>query len=274
MIQVKKSYDPDTIPNSLRLPAPEGKLPKRQNSIRKTTHGRRLAVIEKAAYVDEAGYNDRYKQADVKAALETLYKRKCCFCESHVEFWAVEHYRPKSLYYWLAYSWDNLLYICQTCNGKKAAKFEIHGTRAVYKQGDLEKIHQLATSYAKIERPKLLHSELDDPSGIFVFDTDGGMTSTNPRGSETINTCGLDRMALRHSRFKVLETFRKNLNVALVVGKRQGRDPRKTIRAETGKFKQAAFHDPEESFIAFRRYAAKHLLLKIIRSVFVKNQQG
>lgn len=55
---------------------------------------------------------------------------KCCYCESKVghSFNDVEHYRPKGRadrrpnviathgYWWLAFSWDNLLYACAACN--------------------------------------------------------------------------------------------------------------------------------------------------------------
>ncbi len=56
--------------------------------------------------------------------------RKCCYCETKVmkAFNDVEHYRPKGAadrlpgslevhgYWWLAYSWENLLFACPSCN--------------------------------------------------------------------------------------------------------------------------------------------------------------
>lgn len=55
---------------------------------------------------------------------------KCCYCETKVTkgYNDVEHYRPKAAadrrpgcnsthgYWWLAFSWDNLLFACPTCN--------------------------------------------------------------------------------------------------------------------------------------------------------------
>lgn len=44
---------------------------------------------------------------------------KCAYCEANTEVVAhgdVEHYRPKSIYWWLAYTYDNYLYVCQICN--------------------------------------------------------------------------------------------------------------------------------------------------------------
>lgn len=81
------------------------------------------------------------------AAIDTLYVRqhkKCAFCESFEEkaFRPVEHFRPKKKaqnkvndkwesvsthYWWLAWTWDNLFFSCQSCNmsGKKGNKFPI-----------------------------------------------------------------------------------------------------------------------------------------------------
>jgi hypothetical protein len=44
---------------------------------------------------------------------------KCAYCESPTDTVAhgdVEHFRPKSKYWWLAYCYDNYLYSCQICN--------------------------------------------------------------------------------------------------------------------------------------------------------------
>lgn len=44
---------------------------------------------------------------------------KCAYCEERTAtaaFGDVEHFRPKSLYWWLAFCYDNYLYSCQRCN--------------------------------------------------------------------------------------------------------------------------------------------------------------
>ncbi len=80
-----------------------------------------------------------YDLPSVRTALCNGQSHKCCYCEGHVEpkFDPVEHYRPKSRvskdqqtperpgYWWLAYSWDNLLYSCSICNGHKSSKFPL-----------------------------------------------------------------------------------------------------------------------------------------------------
>ena len=76
--------------------------------------------------------NDIYAHESVKSALSLAQYRKCCYCESRfgaTSYGAVEHFRPKGAvqqergedreypgYYWLAYSWSNLLVSCERCN--------------------------------------------------------------------------------------------------------------------------------------------------------------
>ena len=57
---------------------------------------------------------------------------KCVYCESPTDTVAhgdVEHFRPKSVYWWLAYCYDNYVYACQICNQVfKGDKFPVHAT--------------------------------------------------------------------------------------------------------------------------------------------------
>ncbi len=54
---------------------------------------------------------------------------KCAYCESStstVAYGDVEHFRPKSVYWWLAYCYDNFSYSCQICNQMyKKATFRV-----------------------------------------------------------------------------------------------------------------------------------------------------
>src|SRR5690606_33652023 len=88
-------------------------------STSRTTHQKRMEAISAKKYTSNPSNNDRYKLDDVKAALKSIYHNKCAFCEQRVEMTHVEHYRPKAIYYWLAYSWDNLLIACHHCNANK-----------------------------------------------------------------------------------------------------------------------------------------------------------
>lgn len=87
----------------------------------------------------EGGYvvpfKSRKSLAIWKDAKKTLRKEsndKCAYCEcvtAVVAHGDVEHFRPKSAYWWLAYSYDNYTYACQVCNQSwKGDKFPISGT--------------------------------------------------------------------------------------------------------------------------------------------------
>jgi len=58
---------------------------------------------------------------------------KCAYCEADTAVVAhgdVEHFRPKSEYWWLAYCFDNYTYSCQICNQTyKGNKFDITGAK-------------------------------------------------------------------------------------------------------------------------------------------------
>jgi hypothetical protein len=71
-----------------------------------------------------------WKAAKPQLKLET--GGKCAYCESPTDTVAhgdVEHFRPKSKYWWLAYCYDNYVYACQICNQvHKGDEFPIHAT--------------------------------------------------------------------------------------------------------------------------------------------------
>ena len=56
---------------------------------------------------------------------------KCGYCEgkaSHVAHGDVEHFRPKTIYWWLAYCYDNYVFACQICNQSfKGSNFPLNG---------------------------------------------------------------------------------------------------------------------------------------------------
>ncbi len=66
-----------------------------------------------------------------KGQLKQESHGKCAYCESPTDVVAhgdVEHFRPKSKYWWLAYCYDNHLFACQICNqSHKGDKFPIAG---------------------------------------------------------------------------------------------------------------------------------------------------
>ncbi|MBT8143554.1 MAG: hypothetical protein KJO55_02575, partial [Gammaproteobacteria bacterium] len=72
-----------------------------------------------------------WKKAKPQLLLES--HNKCAYCESPtavVAFGDVEHFRPKSVYWWWAYCLDNFLASCAICNQKfKSDKFPLLGRR-------------------------------------------------------------------------------------------------------------------------------------------------
>ena len=64
-----------------------------------------------------------------KAHLKAETRGKCSYCESTtstVAYGDVEHFRPKSVYWWLSYCYDNFSYSCQLCNQMyKKASFRV-----------------------------------------------------------------------------------------------------------------------------------------------------
>ena len=70
-----------------------------------------------------------------KDKLKIESAEKCAYCECQVPQVAhgdVEHFRPKSKYWWLAYCYDNYLFSCQICNQTyKNNDFPVAGTALI-----------------------------------------------------------------------------------------------------------------------------------------------
>lgn len=80
-----------------------------------------------------------FKPTVWKAAKPQLKREsdgKCAYCESKTDTVAhgdVEHFRPKSKYWWLAYCYDNYVYACQICNQvHKGDEFPIHASTGAW----------------------------------------------------------------------------------------------------------------------------------------------
>ncbi len=104
--------------------------------------------------ISSKDFSGRAYWGEVKKNLSDYQHGKCCFCErgrdSNGET-DVEHFRPKNAkngkpahghngYWWLAYNWDNLFFVCKECNSKfKGNKFPLvdEATRANNEADDL-----------------------------------------------------------------------------------------------------------------------------------------
>jgi uncharacterized protein (TIGR02646 family) len=154
---------------------------------------KKLADARAAAASDEKLDTSGYNLA--REPLHAAQYRKCCWCEQAVlaTYNDVEHYRPKSYYWWLSWTWENLLFACARCNRShkgKAFPLEDGSRRLVAEQappGD--------------ERPLLIDPGNEDPGLYIRFAKVGGHWIPVPRdGSQrgliTIELLGLDRMEL------------------------------------------------------------------------------
>ncbi|MCY3550006.1 MAG: hypothetical protein OXN27_13635 [Candidatus Poribacteria bacterium] len=138
--------------------------------------------------------SNRWKPAKKQLLAET--GGKCAYCEaptSMIAFGDVEHYRPKSSYWWLAYCYDNYLVSCQLCNqGFKKDAFPIQNrkmqstvirrdttdTYITSKVGKIvpnplnqDEVNDFIREH-KQERPLLLNPYFDDPVEYFAWRAD------------------------------------------------------------------------------------------------------
>jgi uncharacterized protein (TIGR02646 family) len=77
---------------------------------------------------EEAKAYLKYRHKSIRKALVAIFNGKCAYCESkilHVDFGHIEHFKPKSKYKNLTFTWENLLLACGVCNGagNKGSKF-------------------------------------------------------------------------------------------------------------------------------------------------------
>lgn len=185
--------------------------------------------IYKGEYKDAEGKN----QSEVRDILNKYYHGKCAYCEQTCKA-EIEHYRPKKGvtedkthdgYYWLCYTWSNLVPSCRYCNteGGKGNKFPIiNFTERVkspsFNSSKLDQTKCQANSSPLIdEHPFLIHPEVDrDPEKYLSFrisDDKTGMTivgiDKEGRGAKTIEICNLNRKDLRQNRLEAVSYHMK-----------------------------------------------------------------
>ena len=136
---------------------------------------------------------------------------KCCYCEQKIvpDYNDVEHYRPKALalrlpgcvhthgYWWLAFTWNNLLFSCAGCN--RSAK------RALFPLDDGSKSVTAENRIFRTEKPLLIDPYKTNPVEHIEYHNIIGYWQPRARngsklGAYTITTCKLDRPALKERR--------------------------------------------------------------------------
>ena len=168
--------------------------------------------ILSSQYADE---KNLYKVDSVQKKLIEIYHLKCAYCEKNLLDAPkhIEHYRPKDTYYWLAYSWDNLLLSCGSCNSSKGTKFQIKKTIVTCNNESFEDIHHIGNSYDVIEEPMVVNPEKEDVLSKLIFDKEGNISSLDDRVIYTISdVCNLNREELIQKRVKILNDFINKIN--------------------------------------------------------------
>jgi len=151
-----------------------------------------------------------YAPSEVKLKLEAIFDKKCAFCESNTKSGAhydTEHFRPKGVYYWLAYEWSNFLLSCQRCNREyKLRHFPIENPIATAPLVDFDDLKSVELFYKNCfieaemlqnEGRLLLHPVLDDPKEHLEFLVNGEVIAKTRQGELSILHYGLNNSEKR-----------------------------------------------------------------------------
>jgi hypothetical protein len=203
-----------------------------------------------------------------KAALQRDSRNKCAYCESDtakVAHGDVEHFRPKSKYWWLAFCIDNYVYACQLCNQPyKSDFFPIKGTalkapklpgRLPGTPSAMEKLiatvcpdpvavdEQILLKKWFKENADLPNPYLEDPEPLLawaVSEVNGEVLLVSPTTSKAsragravqaaIQYLGLNRETLSRSRFLIYQQLRFSLIAWKALPKKDKPHAEKAIR--------------------------------------------
>ncbi len=160
-----------------------------------------------------------FGDTSVYRALHSMQHGKCCYCECLVDRGTIDHYRPKGSvaqssgtrvstrgYYWLAYTWENLLLACEACNMRFKRDFfplEVPERRVLH--------HKDAARLAQ-EAPLLLDPTLDEPEVHISFRAYTPVARTR-RGRATIELLRLDSSFLDNQREQIYWLIDKLLTI-------------------------------------------------------------
>lgn len=205
---------------------------------------------EKLSAGEEPKLKINSKWSKTKKQLLRETHDKCAYCESHtsaIAFGDVEHYRPKSIYWWLAYVYDNYLASCSICNQQfKSNAFEFSGPKmrgpVIRSNTSDAQITSLAKKFApdpldssaiskfedahRKEAPLIPNPYIDDPEELFAWDVLRGAKQVelvpnpdHPNSEKVVDACerlyGLNRPQLKRRRFKQWRYYNFALKVLL-----------------------------------------------------------
>lgn len=162
-------------------------------------------------------FNADFGRNEYRKALKNCQGNKCCFCEKPIANADIEHFRPKSAwqqtkgsplnkpgYYWLAYSWSNMLISCGDCNSQanKGNLFPVNGVRSSF-PSDCNGEDKILINPSEEDPSIYITFRLDMPLGI---DADG-------RGDSNIEVFNLkeraDILEIRRDRLSLYRKMKK-----------------------------------------------------------------
>jgi uncharacterized protein (TIGR02646 family) len=210
-----------------------------------------------------------YGDDGVKDRLFEAQHGKCAYCEKREEQpkWRdAEHYRPKSHYWWLAWTWENLLFACIECNREyKGDQFPL--------VDEMTRLSPEAMPPGD-ESPLLIdpYAPGSDPRVEVVFRCERiqGRERWTPygvthRGLETVRLCGLDRPGLIELYNKHVRDFvRPAIDHFVAVAKSE--DARVIVDAWSRLRRR--LDAPGQAFRALSRDAAETLTPQYVRTQY------
>ena len=184
--------------------------------------------------------SDIWKKAKQQLLVETF--DKCAYCEAPtavVAYGDVEHYRPKSKYWWLAYCVDNYLVSCAICNQRfkkdkfsfKNSKMKAPTVRSNTTDSRLQALSETlvpdpldtdeVSTFLNLhhqERPFLINPYIDKPEDFFAWQADTTIEEVeliarpdNAEAEDYVAAAkdiyGLNRTQLRGLRYFIFDSY-------------------------------------------------------------------
>ena len=193
-----------------------------------------------------------FSSTAVRESLIQVQHKKCCYTEAILEDIShIEHFRPKTAirdeqdsprqypgYFWLAYTWDNLVMCNPKVNGFKSDTFPLYNppARARLIDDPLEK-----------ESPVLIDPTHEDPRKHIRFDGDAPF-GISDRGKQTIDLLKLRHPGLRDKRMKILDRLDALLNLKKLVLRNTANAAEEGISLEHIESKLSAAIEPTAEF--------------------------
>ncbi len=199
--------------------------------------------------------NKNYRNSEIRKKLEKAHHKKCCYCETFLfEAGEIEHFRPKKTYYWLENEYENLLWVCSTCNKHKSNKLPVKEIIAIEPDNvDVcdEKEELIMINPARSENIN---------NFSIAFNKKCEITSENSLIQNTINICRLNRDALAEERRKIYQEFENIINE---MKKKEQKENYQNYLNE--KLISPLKENKELCYIAFRKFIIKNWLGEMMK---------